>query len=94
MVILPILTTPHIRFSLKNWENVLFELGSGRVNSRPPPKAVKSVNNILFALDRNVEVLTNKPPCSLKLRAASQERWMSGQAERKALAAIVVQNIS
>ena len=28
MIILPILTTPLIHFSLKGWENVLFELGS------------------------------------------------------------------
>ena len=27
---LPILTTPLINFSLKGWENVLFELGNGR----------------------------------------------------------------
>ena len=32
MIILPILTTPLIYFSLKGWENVLFELGSERVN--------------------------------------------------------------
>ena len=32
MTILPILTTSLIHFSLKGWENVLFELGSERVN--------------------------------------------------------------
>ena len=31
MIILPILTTSLVHFSLKGWENVLFELGSGRV---------------------------------------------------------------
>ena len=32
-IILPILTTSLIHFSLKGWENVLFELGIERVNS-------------------------------------------------------------
>ena len=32
MSVLPILTTSLIHFSLKGWENVLFELGSERVN--------------------------------------------------------------
>ena len=32
MIIPPILTTPLIYFSLKGWENVIFELGSERVN--------------------------------------------------------------
>ena len=32
MIIVPILTTSLIHFSLKGWENVLFELGSERVN--------------------------------------------------------------
>ena len=31
MIILPILTTSFIHFSLKGWENVLFDLGSERV---------------------------------------------------------------
>ena len=37
MIMLPILTTSFIHFSLEGWENVLFELGSDRVN--PPPQA-------------------------------------------------------
>ena len=32
MIMLPILTTSLIHFSSKGWENVLFELGSERVN--------------------------------------------------------------
>ena len=32
LIILPILATSLVHFSLKGWENVLFELGSGRVN--------------------------------------------------------------
>ena len=32
MIIVPILTSSLIHFSLKGWENVLFELGSERVN--------------------------------------------------------------
>ena len=34
MIILPIITTSVIHFSVKGWENVLFELGSERVNTR------------------------------------------------------------
>ena len=32
MILVPVLTTSLIHFSLKGWENVLFELGSERVN--------------------------------------------------------------
>ena len=32
MIMLPILTISFIHFSLKGWENVLFELGSESVN--------------------------------------------------------------
>ena len=35
MNMLPIPTTSLIHFSLKGWENVLFELGSERVNASP-----------------------------------------------------------
>ena len=35
MIILPILTILLINFSLKGWENVLFELGSERVKKKP-----------------------------------------------------------
>ena len=34
IIILPILTTSLIHFSLNGWDNVLFELGSERVNSK------------------------------------------------------------
>ena len=34
MIIIPILTTSLIHYSLKGWENVLFELGSERVNRK------------------------------------------------------------
>ena len=37
IIILPFLTTSLIHFSLKGWENVLFELGGGRVNNRSVP---------------------------------------------------------
>ena len=33
MIILPILTTSIVHFSLKGWENELFELGSERTNA-------------------------------------------------------------
>ena len=34
LIILPIIATPLVHFSLKGWENVLFELGSERVNNK------------------------------------------------------------
>ena len=37
MILLPILTTSLAHFSLKSWENVLFELGSKRVKQETPP---------------------------------------------------------
>ena len=39
MIILPILTTSLTLFLLRGWENVLFELGSNRVNMRGMYKA-------------------------------------------------------
>ena len=56
MLILPILTTSLIHFSLKCWENVRFELGSERWTTEPPVndnpakrfKAAERVYNCLF----------------------------------------------
>ena len=43
MIILPILPTSLIHFSLEGWENVLFELGAERVNQndKPAPYSTK-----------------------------------------------------
>ena len=45
MIIVPILTSSLIHFSLKGWENVLFELGSERVNPNPTQSQTKTKPN-------------------------------------------------
>ena len=40
MIILPILTTSLIHFGLEGWENVLFELGSERVETQPTQERI------------------------------------------------------
>ena len=59
MIILPILTTSLIHSYLKVWENVLFELGSKRVEQMPCKSASREKNR--RGLERNGDESDVKP---------------------------------